>query len=296
MKAQREGRKGWIWALPAVVVIGGLLAGPLAGLVRLSFCRGGGQSGFGIGGFYEPGTWTVAVWRDLLTDGYFWDICGFTLGLGTLVTLICVLAAYPLALAIWKAPRAWKPWMLAGLVVPKLSNLLVTVYGLKLILGDHGPINQVLRVTHLVSEPVALQNNLTGVIIGKSLIVLPYTALFLWAGLEQIDDRLVAAARGLGASRRQAFALITLPLSLPALVAGALISLIWGCGAFISPYLLGSPEQITLAVDVQRQMFENLHWPRAAAQGVFMVAALALVAAVAAAAGRRIQNRMGVGE
>jgi|694.fasta_scaffold38023_5 ABC-type spermidine/putrescine transport system permease subunit I len=295
--AQRRPWLPWLWAAPTALLLLLLVLWPALQLVRLSLCEGGGgRSGFGIGrSFYAPGTWTLSVYRDLLTDGYFWEILGFTVWLGGVVAATCVLLAFPVAHFIWRLPARWKPLALAAVVVPKLSSLLVTVYGLKLILGDHGPVNDFLIAAGLIEEPLALQHSATGVVIGKVCLVVPYTILLLWAGLERVDKTLIAAARGLGASAWQAFARVTLPLSLPALASATSISLIWALGAFISPYLLGSPQEITVSVDVQRQMFENLHWPRGAAEGVGLLLALGIITSGYGALHRGLARRLDPG-
>ncbi len=99
-----------------------------------------------------------------------------------------------------------------------------------------------------------------------------------------LPDASPSPARGLGAGPLCAFLRVTLPLSAPSLVLAFMLSLIFGLGAFVTPYLMGSPEETTLAVDVQRQTFENLNWPRGAAEAVAMLVALAIVVAVARAA------------
>ena len=270
---------GWLWAAPAALLVLGLVGWPMLYLVRLSLCEGGGQSGFGLGGsFYTPGTWTLHGYQVLIGDRYFWEIWGFTLWLGFVVTGLCILLGYPTAHMLWQLPRRWKGLALACVIIPKVSNLLVTAYGLKLILEDHGPVDEAFVALHLVREPLPLQHSATGVVIGETLLVLPYTILMIWAGLERLDRQLLAAARGLGASAWQTFVRITWPLSLPAVGAAVMVSLIWALGAFVSPYLLGSPEQMTLAMDVQRQMFENLNWPRGAGEGVAMLATLVIIA------------------
>lgn len=282
----------WLWASPTLILLLALLLWPALQLVRISLYDGGGQSGFGIGGgFYQPGTWTLRSYEALSRDSYFWEILGFTAWLGLVVTALCVLFGYPTAHWIWQLPRRWKSIALAGVVVPKLSNLLVTIYGLKLILGDHGPVNNTLLRLGIVHDAAALEYSTPGVVIGETLLVLPYTILFIWVGLERIDKTLVASARGLGASPLVAFLRITLPLSLPAVATATLVSLIWALGAYISSYLLGGPEQITLAVDIQRQYFENLSWPRGAAEGVAMLVTLAVLAAAYAVPHRWLSRR-----
>ncbi|MDB6138450.1 MAG: potB [Verrucomicrobiaceae bacterium] len=277
MKTARQ--RAWLWSAPSVLLLLGLLAWPMIYLVRLSLCEGGSRSGFGIGGsFYKPGTWTLEVYDTLISERYFHEVLGFTVWLGFVVAGLCVMFGYPTAHFLWQLPKRWKPAAVAFVIIPKLSSLLVTIYGLKIILGDFGPVNAALMALHVTKAPLALQHSAAGVVIGKTLLVLPYTILLIWAGLERLDRRLLAASRGLGATPWQTFVRVTLPLSLPALATATLVSLIWALGAFISPYLLGSPEQITLAVDVQRQMFENLHWPRGAAEGVAMLLTLAVIA------------------
>lgn len=280
--------KKWLWGTPTLLCVGGLLLFPLIGLLRLSFMENEGG-----GSYYVPGTWSLDSWKFLRTDSYFHDICTFTLGLGLGVTTLCLLIGYPLALSICHSSPRLKPALLAALVITKLSNLLVTVYGLKFLLDDFGPINRALSAIGLTDSPLALQHSLAGVVIGKTLIILPYTVLFLWIGLERIDPKLTAAARGLGASGWETFRLVVFPLSLPALRSATLISLIWACGAFISPYLLGSPEQITLAVDVQHQMFGNFNWPRAAAEGIAMITIIGLIAVLVASIAKPRQIKTG---
>ncbi len=296
--SKRQRLTPWFWAAPSLILLLGLLLWPALQLIRLSLCEGGGgQSGFGIGGsFYKPGTWTLAVYGGLGADRYFWDILGFTVWLGLVVTLVCILLAYPTAHFIWQLPGKRKAVALGAVIVTKLSSLLVTIYGLKLILGDYGPVNQFLQWTGLTHRPLMLHDSAAGVVIGETLLVIPYTILLLWAGLERVDRTLLAAARGLGAGPLRAFTNVTLPLSLPALATATLVSLIWALGAFISPYLLGSPQEITLAVDVQRQMFENLNWPRGAAEGVGMLVTISILATLYAIPHRWLIQHSGVKE
>lgn len=201
---------------------------------------------------------------------------GFTLFLGLAVTALTLLVAYPLALYIHRLPPRWKALTLTAVVLPKLASVLVIIYGLKLLLDSTGPVNATLMKLGMVSEPVMLFHNLTGVLIGEVYLILPYALLVLVAAFDRIDPTLVPAARGLGASSWTAFWRITGPLSLPGVALAGLLTLIWALGAFVAPVLLGSPEEITLAVEVQRQTFENIHWPRGAATAVLMLATLGM--------------------
>jgi ABC-type spermidine/putrescine transport system permease subunit I len=284
----------WLCAGPAILMLVVLFVLPMLLLLRVSLFEGGGQSGFGLGagGFYRPGTWTLQAYGTLLGDFYFRDVLGFTVALGVGLALLSVLIAYPLALFI-RSLRGWVKWLaLSAVVLPKLANLLVVIYGWVLILSNEGPINRTLLRLGLSSQPLELLHNLTAVVIGETYLILPYAVLVLVAAFERIDPTLEAAAQGLGASRWQTFTRVTLPLSARGLALAGMISLIWGLGAFISPYLLGGPEQITLSVDVQKQAFENLNWPRAAADAVLMLVVVTAVVVAFARSARSGRQRM----
>jgi ABC-type spermidine/putrescine transport system permease subunit I len=164
---------------------------------------------------------------------------------------------------------------------------------MELLLGNTGPVNDLLLALGLASEPVMLYHNLTGVLVGETYLILPYAVLVLVAALDRIDPNLVPAARGLGAGPWRAFWRVTLPLSAPGLALAGLLCLIWALGAFVSPVLLGSPQELTLAVEVQRQTFENVNWPRGAATAVLMLGTLAACLALYQVPARWLRGRQG---
>jgi ABC-type spermidine/putrescine transport system permease subunit I len=272
----------YLLAGPALAILGFFFLAPLLLLIRVSLFEGGGRSGFGIGGggFYQPGTWSIQAYAVLARDRYFHDVLTFTIFLAIVVTICTLVIAYPLAVFIHGLPRRWKTIALAAVILPKVANVLVVIYGLELILANAGPVNQALIALGFLSEPVMLYHNLTGVVIGETYLVLPYAVLALVATLDRLDPTLVPAARGLGASRLAAFWRITLPLSAPGIALATLLSLIWALGAFVGPVLLGSPQELTLAAEVQKQTFENLNWPRGAATAILMLLTLVVCLAL----------------
>jgi len=274
-RARPDGRP-YLLAAPAVALLLLFFLAPMVQLGRVSLYEGGGRSGFGIGGggFYKPGTWTLQAYRTLLGETYFREVWTFTVVLGIGVAGITLAIAYPLSLFIHRLPPRAKALALTAVVAPKLANVLVLIYGLELLLGNSGPVNGLLVGLGAVSEPVTLFHNLLGVLIGETYLILPYAVLVLVAALDRIDPTLLPAARGLGAGPLRAFWRVTLPLSAPGIALAALLSLIWALGAFIGPVLLGSPQELTLAVEVQRQTFENINWPRGAATAVLMLVTL----------------------
>ena len=282
-----ERRRRWLGLMPVGLLLALFLVGPLLLLIRLSLYAGGGKSGYGIGSsFYTPGTWTLDAYVSLLGDETFREIAGFTVGLGVGVSVLCLVVGYPLALFIpgllgWRGGGA-----LVAVVLPKFANVLVIVYGLVILLGTSGPVAGVLRAVLGDESAPTLHHDLASVVIGKVFLILPYPVLVLVAAFDRIDPLLAPAARGLGASGWQVWWRVTFPLSLSGLSLAALLSLIWALGAFVTPYLMGSPEELTLAVQVQRLAFEHLNWPGAAATAVMMTALIGACAAGWSVAGR----------
>jgi ABC-type spermidine/putrescine transport system permease subunit I len=277
----RELVRPLLLAAPATVLLLALLLGPLLYLLRVSLYEEAGGNGF-----FRPGTWTLQEYHLLATDPYYRDVLTFTVLLAGSVTGLTVALAYPLALFIHSLGPRQKGLALTVILLPKVASVLVVIYGLELVLSNAGPVNQVLLALGVVPEPVMLFHNLTGVVVGETYLIVPYAVLILVAALGRMDPTLVPAARGLGATPWQAFRRITWPLSLPGLALAAQLSLIWALGAFLGPLLLGSPQEATLAVEVQRQTFEHNNWPRGAATAVLMLLTLGACFALYALATR----------
>ena len=184
-------------------------------------------------------------------------------------------------------PRRTKLFTLGLIVLPKLTNVFVVVYGLNLLLGNTGAINRCLLALGLAADPVPLTHNLVGVVVGETYLILPYAILLLVPTFDRIDPALTAAARGLGAGPWAAFRRVTFPLTLPGVGLTGILCLIWGLGAFVGPVMLGGPEQITLPVLVEKQGVEYGDWPRAAATAVVSLATVSACVIVFAAASRR---------
>jgi ABC-type spermidine/putrescine transport system permease subunit I len=263
-------------AAPAAVLLLFFFLGPLLLLLRVSFF----ESAAGGEGFYQPGTWSGAAYAELLGERFGRHILWFTLLLGLAVATLSVVIGYPLALFIHSLPRRAKILALGVVILPKLSNVFIVLYGVNLLLGQHGPVNRALLALGATGEPLLLTHNLAGVLIAETYLILPYAVIVLVPALDRIDPALTAAARGLGAGRWAAFRRVTLPLSLPGVVVAGQLCLIWALGAFVGPVLLGGPEQATLPVLVHKQGLEYGDWPRAAATAVLSVLTVAVCVAL----------------
>jgi ABC-type spermidine/putrescine transport system permease subunit I len=266
----------WLLSSPAIALLLAFFLVPLLLLLRVSFF----ESPVGGDGFYRPETWSTRAYSELLGEPFGLSVTTFTIALGVTVAGFSLLIGYPLALFIHSLSRRLKVLSLGIVILPKLANVFIVLYGMNLLLSNSGPVNRVLVWLGLIQEPLLLTHNRFGVLIAEVYLILPYAVLILVPTFDRIDPTLAIAARGLGASRWLVFRRITLPLSLPGVAVAGQLCLIWSLGAFVGPILLGGPEQTTLSVEVQRQGTEYSDWPRAAASAVLTLFTLAMCVAI----------------
>jgi spermidine/putrescine transport system permease protein len=195
-------------------------------------------------------------------------------GLATIASLVL---AYPLV--YWIAFRAgkWRNFCLLLIVAPFFVTYLVRTLAWKNILASEGPIVGFLRDIHLLAPDGRLLNTTFAVVAGITYNFLPFMALPLYVSIEQIEPRLLEAAKDLYASPTQAFLRVTLPLSAPGIVAGTLLTFIPAAGDFINAALLGTPKQTMIGNVIQAKFLESLDYPTAAALS-FILMGLILVA------------------
>jgi ABC-type spermidine/putrescine transport system permease subunit I len=275
-----------VLSAPALLLLLVFFAAPFVFLLRLSFYAPATGRGF-----YQIGTWTTENYTVLFADAYSRQVILFTLLLAFGVTALVLSLALPLSLFIHALSPRQKTLALAAVVLPKLASMLVVVYGLQAMLSSSGIVNQVLEAVGFVRQPLRLTRNPSGAVLSETYLLLPYAVLVLLVSLGRIDPALAPAARGLGASPWQTFRRVTLPLLAPGLAIAVQLTLAWALGAFIGPLLLGSPNEITLAVEVQRQTIENNHWPRGAATAVVLLVIVVLVLTVSGFAMRSFVRR-----
>lgn len=275
----------WLLAAPAVALLVVLFLLPLVLLVRVSLFESGGGEGF-----YRPGTWSLRGYADLVGERFGRGLVAFTVALGVGVAALALLIGYPLALFIHSLPSKARLIALGIVLLPKLANVYVVLYGVNLLLGNAGPVNRSLVSLGLVAQPVPLTHNLAGVVIGETYLILPYAILVLVLALGRIDPALTAAARGLGSRPWSTFRRVTWPLSLPGLALAGLLCLIWSLGAFVGPVLLGGPDQSTLGVMVQKWGQEDGNWPRAAATAVVSLLTVGVCVLLYALPAKRLRS------
>ena len=193
-----------------------------------------------------------------------------------IATVACLLLAYPLV--YWIAFRAgpWRNLFLLFIVAPFFVTYLVRTLAWLNILADEGPVVGILRSIHVLGPDGRLLATSFAVVSGITYNFLPFMALPIYVSLEQIDPRLLEAAKDLYASSTQAFLRVTLPLSAPGIVAGTLLTFIPSAGDFINAALLGTPNQAMIGNVIQAKFLESLDYPSAASLS-FILMGLILV-------------------
>lgn len=214
-------------------------------------------------------------YRTLIADPLYLEAGLTSLAVALGATLLLLLVGYPIAYAMARAPKAWQLLLVALMVIPFWTSFLIRVYAWIAILKADGLLNQALLALGLVSRPIEILNTPAAVMIGVVYAYLPFMVLPLYAVLERLDRGLIEAARDLGASRLAAFRTVTLPLSWPGLVAGALLCFIPITGEFIIPDLLGGPDTLMLGRVLWSEFFSNRDWPLASAVAVVLLVIVA---------------------
>jgi spermidine/putrescine transport system permease protein len=190
-------------------------------------------------------------------------------------TIFALLIAYPLAYAIAvKVSRRWRLLLLFAVIAPFFTTYLIRTIAWQTILADASPIVDLLKFLTLVSEDGRVLDTGGAVIAGLTYNFLPFMILPIYASLERIDLSLVEAAKDLYASARQAFLRVTLPLTMPGVVAGVLLTFIPAFGDYINPEILGGANNTMIGNKIQSTYLEESNYPEAAALSFLMMAAV----------------------
>jgi putrescine transport system permease protein len=191
-------------------------------------------------------------------------------------TILCLLIGYPMAYAIARAPTQWRSIMLLMVVLPFWTPFLLRVYAWMGLLDQNGLINRFLEWTHAISSPLSMLYTPFAVYLGIIYSYLPFMILPLYATLERLDATLDDAASDLGARPFAVFWDITLPLSLPGIIAGSLLVFIPAVGEFVIPDLLGNASNVMIGRVLYDEFFSNRDWPTASAVAIALLLALVI--------------------
>jgi putrescine transport system permease protein len=197
-----------------------------------------------------------------------------SLKIAALSTLMLLLIGYPIAYGISRAPRRAQAVLVLAIVLPFLTAFLIRIYAWVNILQRDGLLNDVLMALGLVREPVTFLATDTAIFIGIVYSYLPFMVLPLYAALEKMDQTLLEAAADLGCPGWKAFWLVTVPLSVPGMIAGTLLCFIPIAGEFVIPDLLGGSENVMIGQTLWTEFFSNKDWPVASAVAVALLVIL----------------------
>jgi spermidine/putrescine transport system permease protein len=245
---------------------------PLSLLWLFSFGDKAGITGIDI-------SWTLANYSRAL-DPLYLGIMIKSLWIAGVTTLICLLIGLPVALAISFAPRNVQPWLLLLIILPFWTNLLIRTYALIAVLRGNGHVNSTLvwlwgagnGLLELIGlgeyqllgagfTPLALLYNDGAVVTGLVYVHLPFMVLPLYAALDRLDRSLIEASLDLGAGHLRTFFTIIVPLALPGIASGVIITFIPAMGAYLTPDLLGGTDSQMIANVIERQFKAANDWP-----------------------------------
>lgn len=252
-------RHGMMLIAPLALVLAGFFLVPVLMLLPTSF--GEIVPGAGI----AKGVWTLENYSRIVTDDYYREVIWRTLGLGLFVTLACLLLGYPLAYLIARGPERWRVPLILLVIFPMMLNLVVRSFGWIALLANRGLVNNLLIDLGLISAPLKLMFNLTGLMIGLTHIYLPFMVLMLVAAIRNVPRDVEAAAATLGSSRLHVFASVTLPLSAPGILAGSILVFVLTISALVTPRMLGGPTYKVMATLIYDEYMQLLDWPSGSA-------------------------------
>ncbi|EOC1795939.1 spermidine/putrescine ABC transporter permease PotB [Vibrio fluvialis] len=207
-------------------------------------------------------------------------------------TILCLIIGYPFAYIVAKMPVKWRPIMLFLVIVPFWTNSLIRTYGLKIVLGTQGILNQALMGMGLIDSPLRLMYTETAVMIGLVYILLPFMILPLYSAIEKLDGTYIEAARDLGANKLQTLTKVILPLTMPGIIGGCLLVLLPALGMFYIADLLGGAKNLLIGNVIKSQVLNARDWPFGAATSIALTIAMAIMLYAYYRAGKLLNKKV----
>jgi len=206
-----------------------------------------------------------------LADTLYLRILAYSLGVGLATTIFTILIGYPLAYYIARAPTRQRSMLLFLILVPFWTNFIIRIYAWIMILRTEGFLNTLLLNLGLVNVPLDILYTPTAVLIGMAYEFLPFMVLPLYTSLEKIENAQLEAAADLGARPWRAFLRVTLPLSVPGMIAGSILVFIPAMGMFVVPDLMGGAKTVLVGNLIRNQFLVSRDWPFGAAASMLLM-------------------------
>ncbi len=249
---------------PLLLFLGLAYAVPLFGVVKWSFT------------LPEPG---VGQYRALLTDPLVQSVFIRTFRICAVVTVVAVAAAYAIAYVWVRGSPVQRLVMEYCILVPFWISVLTRAFGWVALLSNQGLINNWLRATGILSEPLMLVRNEFGVIVGMTHFLIPFAVFPIASAMRNLDERVLLAARGMGAGRTRIFWSIFVPMTMSGVIGSALIVFVFALGFFVTPAILGGGRSVMVAELVYLRIFQSPDWGLGAAISVTLVVIVGLLTA-----------------
>jgi putative spermidine/putrescine transport system permease protein len=255
--------RGYLLTAPALIVFLGLLILPLGLTVILSF------NAFDYTTGVDDSRHTLAQYREIFSDTYFYEIFFRTFWISALTTFLCVVIGVPEAYVLSRMRAPWRSLFLIVILTPLLISVVVRAFGWSLLLGNEGLINQALQMVG--AGPVKLLYTPFAVVIALVHVMLPFMVIPVWTSLQKLDPLTEQAAFSLGAAQATVMRKVVLPQVLPGVLSGSLIIFGLSASSFAIPGLLGGRRLKMVATVVYDQYLSELNWPLGAAIAVILL-------------------------
>lgn len=257
---------GWWWLiLPAFLLLVVFYVAPILQVLAISVTEP------------EPG---LGNYERLFTSGAVQRVIMTTLRICLITTVLALLLGYAIAYAITLASPRARGWWILAVLVPLWISVLVRAFAWVTLLRRQGLVNNTLMEVGIISEPLPLVWNEFGIVVGMVHYMVPFAVLPMLASMREIDPRLLAAARGLGGSRGQVFRRVFLPLSMPGVIAAAVLVFIFTLGFYITPAILGGGKTLMVAEWIGLQILDLIRWGLGTMMATMLVIAILVTLAV----------------
>jgi spermidine/putrescine transport system permease protein len=250
-------------ALPLYAFTLVFVLGPLLYMVVLSFLRREGNLGVAL-------EFTLRNYRRIAISEYRTTF-SHSLRLALVCTVLVTLLGYPFGYFMAKLPIRWRGRVMLILIIPFWTSSLMRLYGWIIVFRSNGPLDRILMALGLSSSPLRLLYSYQAVVTGMIYVLLPFMIYSVFVSAEKMDWNLVEAARVMGASRFRAFLTVTLPLTMPGLFSGVVLSFIPSMGLFFIADILGGNKVVLVGSLIQEQLMQGHDWPFAAALSVVLM-------------------------
>ncbi|MPQ25675.1 ABC transporter permease [Bacillus paralicheniformis] len=271
MGAVEQKRFYWVLLVPVLLFLGVFLVLPLVLLLLLSFRDVDAMMN-------TLDTYSFSQYVEVFSSDIYLKTIGITLWTALKTTVLCLVMAYPAAYLLVKAPTGrLRALFYILLVSPLLTSVVIRTFSWIVLLSQNGIVNETLISLKLIEKPLPLLWNMNAVIIAYVQVMLPFAVLPLAGSLSEMKPDLKFASMSLGAGRLRTFFFVTLPMTIPGLLTGAMIVFSLSAGSYITPLLVGGRMQPLLPLSIYQQVMQVFHLPLAAAMSITLLAVVSVV-------------------